>query len=741
MKNILRIFLFSFIFFPISIYSQVQKDEELMEEMWMSPDKDFHRTDIPKEYQNESAVIICKEVIYEGFNKSGIAYKKYLHERIKILDYSAINNYSFVEFSSIEDHTPSLYFNFATIFYTKTINLNLGVRVVNFKLGVKVIKSDGTEIIVDTDNIISDEIKGGYDKFITYKLAIPNLEIGDIIDYYIVSEIPKIVGNMELSNPIFSFIPAEYTILKYKAKLEVNRKCYINFTSLNGAPEFLKKNTKNQAFTISMENIQPITSARWIYPYRVYPAFKFQLFKPTSTIYIDKQNVFRRHFTDIEKQRLFENLILSLENKRSHTSDLHEFADEKLNVIKDLDQKIKKSVYYIRQYIYRDRFIRDYIKYDKTDNNREKRGEPEYADNDLFLSMLIELLKYQEIPFEVFFTTSNNLGNANDILLTSDIIMGVKIETKKNTYFISVLNKFSTINELPESFLGNKAYSIPYIKKGIYGKMKTIDLQQKNKMVSGERAISTIHVFGEKMDGLNIHKEATILKHNKYFLQNNLINPLNYLANCRDDEYGYNSPDEFDLQGLDKDFIEKKYNDKILQDSLDRNIRLKKMLISEYGTKHIKVNDFKIVKSGMWDDDSLFVYDENFSLKGFVLPAGPNYLVEIGRLIGQQVELSERELERDIDVYLETPLEYIETIHFIVPDGYEIVGEENLEMSVINETGSFVATPIYEEGVLKVTTTKKYNQTFVKKENWPLMVEFLNAATEFSYKKVLLKKL
>jgi hypothetical protein len=741
MKNIYRICLLFFIFFPISIFSQVQKDEELMEKMWMSPDKDFQRTNIPAEYQNESVVIICKEVKYEGFNKSGIAYKKYLHERIKIMDNSAIRNYSLIELNSFIDNTPSLFFNFETIFFTNKENYTQRVKIENFKLGVKILKSDGTEIIVDVDNIVSDEIKSGYNKYITYKLAIPNLEIGDILDYYIVSEVPKTLGSMELSNPIFSIIPEEYPILKYKAKIELNRKCYVNFSSLNGAPEFKKENMKKPAFTISMENIQPTISYRWINPYRVYPAFKFQFFKPNFTEYIDKRNIFRKHFTEIEKQRLFENLILTLEDKYTPRTDLHEFADKKLNGVNDLDQKIKKSVYYVRQHIYRDRFLKNYIKYDKTDINCEKRGEPEYADNDLFLSMLIELLKYQEIPFEVFFTTSNNLGNASDILIPYDIIKGVRIKTDKETYYISALNKFSTINELPENYLGNTAYSIPYVKKRSYGKMKTIDLPKKNTVVSGERAISTIQVFGDKMDSLNIQKESTIVNHSKYYFQNNLINSNDYLANCRDEQYGFVKLDELKIQGLDKDYSDKKYYNKVLQDSSDRILRLKKILISEYGTKYIKVKDFKLVKSGMWDDDSLFIYHENFSLKGFVLPAGPNYLVEIGRLIGRQVELSENELERDRGVYLETPREFTETIHLQVPDGYDIVGVENLKMSVVNETGSFEAIPIYEDRVLKVTTTKKYNQTYVEKEKWPLMVEFLNAATDFSYKKVLLKKL
>jgi hypothetical protein len=41
---------------------------------------------------------------------------------------------------------------------------------------------------------------------------------------------------------------------------------------------------------------------------------------------------------------------------------------------------------------------------------------------------------------------------------------------------------------------------------------------------------------------------------------------------------------------------------------------------------------------------------------------------------------------------------------------------------------------------LRIRTEKTYNNAFVKAEDWPLMLEFLSAAFDFSKKKVLLKK-
>jgi hypothetical protein len=64
-----------------------------------------------------------------------------------------------------------------------------------------------------------------------------------------------------------------------------------------------------------------------------------------------------------------------------------------------------------------------------------------------------------------------------------------------------------------------------------------------------------------------------------------------------------------------------------------------------------------------------------------------------------------------------------------------------LHYDIDNERGGFKSSAEMKEGILEVTATKYYNDNFVDKEDWPLLLEFIDAAYDFSQKKVLLEKI
>jgi RNA polymerase sigma factor (sigma-70 family) len=69
-----------------------------------------------------------------------------------------------------------------------------------------------------------------------------------------------------------------------------------------------------------------------------------------------------------------------------------------------------------------------------------------------------------------------------------------------------------------------------------------------------------------------------------------------------------------------------------------------------------------------------------------------------------------------------------------------VEGLSELNMSVDNESGSFISTAKVEGDKLIVTTHKVYKKTFDPKENWPNYLAFLEPAYKFSQLKVVFKK-
>jgi hypothetical protein len=62
-------------------------------------------------------------------------------------------------------------------------------------------------------------------------------------------------------------------------------------------------------------------------------------------------------------------------------------------------------------------------------------------------------------------------------------------------------------------------------------------------------------------------------------------------------------------------------------------------------------------------------------------------------------------------------------------------------MNIDNEVGTFAVQTSVEGSTLNILVKKHYKLSTVTKEQWPKLLEMLDAAFNFSQKKVLLKKL
>jgi hypothetical protein len=121
--------------------------------------------------------------------------------------------------------------------------------------------------------------------------------------------------------------------------------------------------------------------------------------------------------------------------------------------------------------------------------------------------------------------------------------------------------------------------------------------------------------------------------------------------------------------------------------------------------------------------------------------AGKNYILEIGKMIGDQIKLEKSELTtRQTDIWIPYARTIENTIVLNIPADYTVDGLQDLNTSVDNESGSFVSTAKVDGDKLVITTRKLYKKDFDKKEAWPNYVAFLEPAYKFSQAKIVLKK-
>ena len=109
--------------------------------------------------------------------------------------------------------------------------------------------------------------------------------------------------------------------------------------------------------------------------------------------------------------------------------------------------------------------------------------------------------------------------------------------------------------------------------------------------------------------------------------------------------------------------------------------------------------------------------------------------------MGGQIQVKPEDRQRKYDIDVRYPHMLTWNINYTIPAGFTVKGLAGLNQSVENETGAFVTTATIEGSVLKLNIKKVYKQTKIKKEDYGKMLEFIDAAYNFSQRKILLKKI
>ncbi|MEM6966969.1 MAG: DUF3857 domain-containing protein, partial [Bacteroidota bacterium] len=213
MRNIIRILLFLFLM-PALTYGQSKEALEYYERVIGSKDADFEILEAPEAWKDESAVILCQKtfisLIGEKRRKTNST-RGVIRKRILIQDQAALSEFSEYFFQTSD------------------------------AVGIEVIKPNGTKeainiadaVKVETD--VPKSYSSRYQSSEYYKIAIPNLEIGDILDYFKVftEEYPS---DVEIITPISDTYPIKYQEIVF----DVERRWKFRYGTFNGAPKFVR---------------------------------------------------------------------------------------------------------------------------------------------------------------------------------------------------------------------------------------------------------------------------------------------------------------------------------------------------------------------------------------------------------------------------------------------------------------------------------------------------------------------
>ena len=249
-----------------------EKAMQIQKEVWGTAVPEFKSTTVPANLANESAVVLARSFSLQRTSKprikfmiiaAGVAARTIklttYHERVKINDKTALEAFSTIEYQKKLDKTMSFLFN-------KMMN------VADTYIGAKIIKPNGNENIVNTGEevLLKNEQKDQKGK-----LAIPGLQVGDILDYYISNSdfTETTQGNSFKDNDNLFILADEYPVLYYSLDFQFIKKVKVQYICANGAPKFDESNNDagDLLMSLKVRNLPKYQSQLWTSPLRRYP--------------------------------------------------------------------------------------------------------------------------------------------------------------------------------------------------------------------------------------------------------------------------------------------------------------------------------------------------------------------------------------------------------------------------------------------------------------------------------------
>ncbi len=740
MKNLFLIFSL-LIAFPFVSFSQDDNPLEYYKLVLGESDNDFEVMEAPTEWKDESAVILCQKT-YISFlgnkRRKGTKTKGITRKRVLIQDQTALDDYSEYHYQSSD------------------------------AVGLFIIKPDGKKEEIDISKAVKVETDvprsyaSSYQSSDYYKIAIPNLAIGDILDYFKVFT-EEYASDVNIIAPISSVYPIKYQELIF----DVEKRWKFRYNSFNGAPDFVqkmeggldgkgKKSVGTSRFVIKDEMRPIYKDVRWDYENLTEPIIKIMASPIPKGVKVDKKKKQVQRgttFKDLYKPLTDLKNMPPIVSSRGYTSGVYSMGNY-INDLKfsgDSDEEVAAKIYYALRL----GFMHQMVNYSVTPTSSNKRAIRE-ADSKRYKKLLApdeyyrmsdsyfayyfnQQLKEERITSEFVVAVPRFYGDLESVVLGQEVVIGIYIPSIKKYYW--PFDNYSSAGEMDSRLFNTSVYHAhrlygfeprkemtPTSKHRNNAYINNIDLKIKDDSndLEFEHEVTFQGAYKQRYFGLMLYQEKYVDEDDERIALGKIkIAQIKIDQKLNKKKKKKNKISEEDLAEIKSELSEQKKEN------------IKDWIRQDFDTEEIK--EFKVISNGRFGDD--LTAQLKYDAKDYIKKAGPNLIFDIGKMIGSQIELDEDDLkERTKDAQINYAKTIENNITLELPEGYKAEGIENLNMSVENEFGAFISKAKMEGNQLKVSTKKIYKNQTVPAKEWSKLTEMLELAFKFSQQKVILKK-
>lgn len=712
-----------------------EKAAEIQKSVWGTTSAEFALKEVPAKYANESAVILAQSYDIKRTSNlklkfmiitAGVANRvtriATLHERVKINDKSALERYSTLEYQKKLDKSMS--------FLIAKMN-----DVHNTYIGAKIIKPNGQETIVNTGEEVLLKNTGKDQKG---KLAIPGLQVGDILDYYIsnndLSE-NAMEDSYKKNDQIF-VLADEYPIVNYSLYFQFNSKTSVYYIAANGAPRLEESTLPNgdMVFKMTRKDLPKYQSQKWVSVYRQYPYIEISSAAKSKMMTMNNPAARAGGLTD--NKELFQTYFSETSNPIDEEPKkiMKDYFDSKKNLkAAPLDSSMK--------ILYDAWKLHVFGNFDKDDLDDLKALNYRTAKGTIATINMSRILTDMDIVHEVLLVSSRNTSSLDNVYNFSDLDAVIRIYNGAKPLYMCFDDALTHFNEIPAKFQGEKAISLVPKRKNaskyVFEEMNTtIPVMPADKNQVEEKLDVSLLADMQKLKVQRLVKQTGAMRHDD---QKSLLSPMDIDNGLMQLVKG-----EPLAKRLTKNYDTKKSADAFLGGMGKSPIEIRKSFMDEakgkFDQEPLQISDFKVINPALENNAPVFEFTSTVTLNNLVKKAGNSYIIDAGKLTGGFLQLEVKDRKRTLDVYMPAARSLKYTINMTIPQGYKLKGMEELNTRKANKTGSFTSTATVNGSLLTIVVNRVYANNFEKAADWPLVAEVVDAAFAFNNAKILLEK-
>lgn len=710
----------------------------LRAELWSTKLAYFDDYKLPEKFKGHSKVILAD---YSSLTAGDAAQVKHplakftnVHRQlIKLNDAAAVKEYSQIGYRQL-----------------RKIKYYENYKAARF-IGVRIIKEDGKIEEVPADEIVFTKSEA---EERNARLAVPNLQPGDVLDFFTVDEL-SVEYELIRTLPYYFELYNDAPVLHQSVHCAIGKKFATEYRCYNGAPDFKVSKYDDDAGTmldLSIDSILYVAEGtRWIAPLRQFPIIELNIVRGDAVPYTpftrrkpgdlvkdqDPERIIRDEMIDLNfiKPYLYRDPIWNTRIKNG-------VVDAYYSALLKGGKRIQEDSAVAELY-YMFRF--DYMFGRLFSPNAEKIANlaKSQIDASAYAYLFSEYCKRHGMAAELLISTTSSNVRMKE-LMDKKAMKAICNVPGTHDKILGASSLYSPAFYIPAAFEGTPD-AVAINTKGESSKMasdytvRRISIPRSDPEANQHReSLSLMPDLAN--NSLRVARTTSLIGHCKNEIQTTLL----LIEDFYDYERSYFN-DEYTLaerlkmrkstgeaaDELTAAFAAARAKQK--EDFLDEA----KSWLQQEVTDQANIN---IVNPGVRHTAPAFEYGSTFRVNGLLKKAGSNYLLEVGKLTGNPKKVEAAQRIRTTDVYLPYAVSEKIEMNIRVPEGYAAEGLDVLNKSIKSNVGTFAASASLDGSIVTITVESAFSSSYYAYSDWPNVLAILDAMSDWTNSKILLRK-